>query len=381
MKYLDEISDYTSKVRRKLHQIPELGFNEFKTRDFLKKELENFEFEIYDVAKTGIIAVKRGINKNALAFRADMDALVIKEENDLSFKSRHEGKMHACGHDGHMAIVLGFAKYLSKIEKLNRDIVLIFQPAEEGPGGAEVIVDEGILEKFNIKEVFGLHILPDVKEGKVATIPGAMMAKTGEVDITIKGKGGHGAIPQSTIDTLYVTSQLINNYQSIISRNINPIQGAVMSVGKIKGGQSRNIIAEKVELEGIIRAFDTGVYELIKRRIKEINEGIEKMYGVKISMEIRDMYPPVVNDKKLYDIFKSVIDEEKLEKLDPMMISEDFSYYQREIPGLFFMLGSRNEEKEFIYPLHNARFNFNEEILVEGVKIYIKLCEAMEIFI
>ncbi|MTI65188.1 MAG: amidohydrolase [Firmicutes bacterium] len=381
MKYLDEISDYTSKVRRKLHQIPELGFNEFKTRDYLKKELENFEFEIHDVAKTGIVAVKRGLNKNAIAFRADMDALVIKEENDLSFKSRHEGKMHACGHDGHMAIVLGFAKYLSKIEKLNRDIVLIFQPAEEGPGGAEVIVNEGILEKFNIKEVFGLHILPDVKEGKVATIPGAMMAKTGEVDITIKGKGGHGAIPQSTIDTLYATSQLINNYQSIISRNINPIQGAVMSIGKIKGGQSRNIIAEKVEIEGIIRAFDTGVYELIKRRIKEINEGIKKMYGVKVFMEIRDMYPPVVNDKKLYDIFKSVIDEEKLEKLEPMMISEDFSYYQREIPGLFFMLGSRNEEKDFIYPLHNARFNFNEEILVEGVKIYIKICEAMEIFI
>ncbi|WP_155848312.1 M20 metallopeptidase family protein [Caldisalinibacter kiritimatiensis] len=363
------------KMRRELHRIPEVGFNEVKTSQYIKNKLIDFGFHIEQTAKTGIIGYKEGSSsKGAIAFRADMDGLRIKEETGLSFASEEEGMMHACGHDGHMAILLGLAMYLSRIPKLNRDIVLIFQPAEEGPGGAEVIVKEGILKKYNVEAIFGLHIYPGLGEGRIGARPGAMMAQTGEFDIIIKGKSGHGAMPHASIDAIYVSSQLVINYQSIISRNIEPIQGAVLTIGKIKGGSTRNIIAEEVKIEGTIRAFDIQVYNHIKRRMNEINKGLEKMYNVNVSIQFHDMYPAVVNDKGLFEEFKRALNDD-ITIIKPMMLAEDFSYYQREIPGIFFMLGSRNEELKLTYPLHSCHFNFNEEILRRGLISYIKLCK------
>ncbi|MTI49537.1 M20 metallopeptidase family protein [Sporosalibacterium faouarense] len=379
---LRDLSKKIIEIRRHLHRIPEIGFNEFKTSKFINDYLNELGYETEIVAKTGVIGYKRGnSNKGAIAFRSDIDGLEVTEKTGSSFASEVEGMMHACGHDGHMSILLGLAIYLSNYEQLERDVVLIFQPAEEGPGGAEVIIREGVFKKYNIEKIFGLHILPDIEEGKVGFKSGALMAATGEFDIVIKAKGGHGAMPHTAIDGIYVASQLISNYQSIVSRNIEPIEGGVVTIGKIKGGEARNIIAEKVNMEGTIRAFNPSVYNLIKTRINEINKGLEKMYNIEIDTNIRDMYPAVINDTELCEMFRSILDEDEIINMKPMMISEDFSFYQQEVPGLFFMLGARNEELGYIHPLHNNCFDFNEAILINGVKKYIKICNQLEVIL
>ncbi|RKD32434.1 M20 metallopeptidase family protein [Thermohalobacter berrensis] len=381
MNCLDELKKDIIDIRRSLHQIPEEGFKEVKTSSFIKEKLKNLGFTIENVAQTGILAFRKGDSeKGTIAFRADMDGLNVEEKTGVDYASKEKGMMHACGHDGHMAILLGLALYLSKIEKLKRNILLVFQPAEEGPGGAKVIVENKILEKYNVEAIFGLHIYPNLPEGKIGVKPGPMMAQTGELDIKIKAKSGHGAMPHTTIDGIYVATQLVNSYQSIVSRNIEPIEGAVLSIGKIQGGKARNVIAEEIELEGIIRAFDESVYKKIKKRIYEINSGLEKMYGVNIDVEIRDMYPSVVNDIELYKALKGTVEDSKLVEIKPMMIAEDFAYYQKEVPGLFFMLGSRNEKLGFTYPLHSNKFNFNEDILISGVEIYINICKKFKVF-
>ncbi|QIB26763.1 M20 metallopeptidase family protein [Caloranaerobacter azorensis] len=371
---LSIIGEEMKVIRRDLHKTPETGLNEHKTSNYIIEKLKKYGYTIERVAGTGVVAYKKGTAlKKAIAFRADMDGLRVKEKTGVDYSSREDGMMHACGHDGHMAILLGLANYLSDFE-LNRDIVFLFQPAEEGPGGAEIIVREGVLKKYNVEYIFGLHILPDLEQGKIGVAPGPMMAQTGEFDIKITSKGGHGAMPHTAIDSIYIASQIINNYQSIISRNIEPIEGCVLTIGKIEGGRARNIIADNVRLEGTIRAFSTEVYNKIKERMAEINFGLEKMFNVNIDMEIEDMYPPVVNDYKLFEIFKDIF-KDTVEIIKPMMISEDFSYYQREIPGLFFMLGSRNEKKGYIHPLHSCYFNFDEEILKIGLDAYLRICK------
>lgn len=378
---LNEISSEIINIRKILHQMPEIAFDEIKTSKFIKEKLQEFGFKIESTAKTGVIGFRKGVsNQKAIAFRADMDALRVKEETGLSYSSKEENMMHACGHDGHMSILLGLAMYISKLESINRDIVLIFQPAEEGPGGAEIIIKEGILKKYNVDYIFGLHILPDIEEGKIGVKAGPLMAQAGELDITIKAKSGHGAMPHTAVDGIYIASQLINAYQSIISRNIEPIECGVLTIGEIKGGEARNVIANEVTLKGTIRAFNTEVYNTIKNRIEDINEGLEKMHKIEIETEIRDMYPPVINDQKLFKMFTEVLEEDEIEIIKPMMISEDFSFYQQEIPGLFFMLGSRNEEQNLVYPLHNCHFNFDEKILIHGVNTYLKVCNKLEIF-
>ncbi len=377
---LERIYDNIIEIRRYLHSIPELGFNELKTSKYIKEQLKSFGFDIHSVAKTGVIGFRKGdSDKGAIAFRADMDGLKIIERTNLTFASKEKGMMHACGHDGHMTILLGLAMYLSQIQNLNRDIVLIFQPAEEGPGGAKPIIDAGVFEKYNIEKVFGLHILPDIEEGKIGCKPGALMAQTGEFDIIINAKSGHGAMPHTAIDGIYVASQLISNYQSIISRNIEPIEGAVLSIGKIEGGKARNIIADNVRLEGTIRAFASNVYQNIKSRMHEINKGLERMFNVEINMEIRDMYPAVINDNELFKVFYELLDKDEMVNIKPMMIAEDFSYYQQVVPGLFFMLGSRNESLGYVHPLHSRYFNFNEGILMHGIELYIKICKKFNV--
>lgn len=380
METLQQIGDEMIKIRRKLHQIPEIGFEEYETSNFIKKVLLDYGFEVESIAKTGVIAYKKGdLNNKAIAFRADMDGLKVKEETGVEFCSKNKDMMHACGHDGHMAILLGLAKYLSNHKNLKRDVVLIFQPAEEGPGGAKVIIEEEVLNKYNVEAIFGLHIFPELEEGKIGVRPGPIMAQTGEFDIIIKGKSGHGAMPHTSIDSIYIASQLIMNYQSIISRNIDPIEGSVVTIGKINGGEARNIIANEVRLEGTIRAFKQEVYDTIKGRMKAINEGIEEMFNAEIEMHVKDMYPPVINDENLFDIFRGLLDNDELKIIQPLMLSEDFSYYQREIPGIFFMLGSKNEKLGYVHPLHSCYFNFNEEIFIHGLKTYIKICKKFEI--
>lgn len=364
--------------RNHLHEIPESGFEEFKTSQYIQEVLTQLNVDFEVVVKTGVIAHFKGYApEKTLAFRSDMDGLSVEEKSNHTVHSKHEGYMHACGHDGHMSMLLGLATFLSENKEAIKDnVVLIFQPAEEGPGGAEEIVKEGYLKKYKVDEIYGIHLYPAVKEGKIGIAAGPMMAMTGEFDIDIHAKSAHGAMPQDGIDAIVIASECISAFQNIISRNISPINPAVLTVGKMTAGERRNVIAGHARLEGTIRAFDKGVHGKIKTRIREYLEGIKIAYGVDMDMVFRDMYPPVINDQKLFDDFVATMGQDAFEFLEPQMISEDFSFYQEAVPGLFFFIGTYNEAEGNIYPLHNAKFNFNHRVLTHGVQTYIKVLKA-----
>ncbi len=376
MTLLEKLTQY----RRDLHQIPELGFDLYQTHEYVKKLLISFGYQPLTVAKTGLVAVKEGLSKEAIAFRADMDALPVHEETNVPFQSKYEGKMHACGHDGHTAMLLGFAEYVSQQETPNQTIVFIFQPAEEGPGGAKVIIDEGILKQFNVKKIFGLHVFPGINEGLIGLKEGPMLAKNGEFDYIIKGVSSHGAQPHMGKDAILASSSLVSQFHQIISRYIDPLEPAVITVGTINGGEARNIIANHVEITGTIRAFSDEVYQTLKNRMSEIVRGVELSYGVEITGGVTDYYPPVINDSKLYHMVKNALDTNIVVDLKPYMFSEDFAFYQQEIPGIFSFIGCRNEEKGWIHPLHSCYFNFDEKILVNGVNYYITVSKELKLW-
>ena len=299
-----------------------------------------------------------------------MDALPIQEENDQPYRSQNDGVMHACGHDGHMATLLVFAMHMTQNRAdLKANILFIFQPAEEGPGGAEPMLKAGLFEKYNVKEIYGLHLYPEVEEGRIALRSGPLMAQTGEFDIDIKGKSGHGALPHIGIDSIIIAADLIQRLQTIISREICPIDPAVLTIGRMEGGERRNIIAENVRLEGTVRAFDEKVFQSIFDAMERHMKATEAAYNCEITYDLRTMYPPVVNDEELTKSFMEA-NAEVVQLIEPQMIAEDFSYFQKAAPGIFFFVGTRNADKGFVFPLHNARFNFDEEALLNGVQAY-----------
>lgn len=359
--------------RRELHQIPELGFDLYQTSEYIENELIQMGYQPKRMAKTGWVIHKEGKSKEAILFRTDMDALPVKEETNVSFVSNHEGKMHACGHDGHMAMMLGFASYVSKQNDLNYTVVMIFQPAEEGPGGAKVMIEEGLFDLYDIKACYGIHLYPGLDEGIYGLVSGPMMAQNGEFDIMVKGKSSHGGQPHLGDDAIIASSALIQGFQTIVSRRVNPLDSVVITVGKISGGQARNIVAQEVKLSGTMRAFKPDVYKSVKEWMKQFSEGIEMQYNVKIDHQMLDYYPAVVNDPKLVDHLKSSLNGNQYQVIEPMTVSEDFAFYQQKVPGVFVMLGSRNESKGYRYPLHSCYFNFDENILDKGVKLYIHL--------
>ncbi|MFP4287540.1 MAG: M20 family metallopeptidase [Candidatus Izemoplasmataceae bacterium] len=365
--------------RRQLHQIPEIGFDLYQTHAYIREALTSYGYDIDVVARTGIVVKKTGFSDEAVAFRADMDALSVFEKTNSPFESKTPGKMHACGHDGHMAMLLAFAEYVSKLEKPKKTIVFIFQPAEEGPGGAKVIIDEGVFERYNIKSIYGFHVYPELEEGKIGLVRGPMMAQNGEFDVTILGKSSHGAQPHSGNDAIVATSMLIAQYQMIVSRFADPLVPSVVTVGTIQGGEARNIIAQNVSISGTIRTFDPTNYKKIKDSLNQINQAIEMSHGVKVMMDFRDFYPPVVNDNHLYEAAKSLLDEEETALIRPMMFAEDFAFYQQVVPGLFMMVGTRDESVGYIHPLHSCYFNMNERALLKGVNTYIKLATGLSI--
>lgn len=380
-KAVEGLKEEVIAIRRRLHQIPEAGFEEYKTSVFVINKLKEYGIKSYtNIAQTGIIGYVEGsVGEKTIAFRADMDALTIEEKTDLPYSSRHGGMMHACGHDAHMAILLGLAKFLCENKKMLKDnIVLLFQPAEEGPGGAQPMIEEGIIEKFHIDQIVGLHVFPEVEEGRIGCRPGAMMAQTGEFDIKIHGQSGHGALPQKAKDAIVIGANLISIYQTIISRNINPVEGAVLTVGKMWGGERRNIIAGEVFLEGTLRAFKASNYHKIKSRMQEVAKGLETIYNCSIDLVFRDMYPAVTNDEEMVHTLIKAIGKDNIDWIEPQMISEDFSYFQQKIPGLFFFLGTKNEEKGYTHSLHNCRFAFHEDVLLTGIQVYVNLLRHME---
>ncbi len=370
------LKDEVIAIRRQLHTIPEPGLKEYGTTKYISEYLNNLGIHAeIGPAGTGVIAYIEGKpGSKTIAFRADIDALSVEEQTGVEYCSQNIGFMHACGHDGHAAILLGFAKFLKQLGKeLHSNALLIFQPAEEGPGGAEMIVNAGILAKYKASCIFGLHIYPDIEEGKIGCRPGAMMAQTGEFDLWVKGKSCHGAMPHKGYDALVAASDVVLALNTIVSRYVDPLEPAVVTVGRMICGERRNVIAGEAVLEGTMRAFNDNTYSILRSRVIKIATAISDAYGCEGSYEIRDMYPAVDNDKELFDKLLESLDKEDFILLNPLTISEDFSYYQKQIPGLFLMLGSGNDKKGHSYPLHSNKFNFDEEILILGMQLFYNL--------
>ena len=361
--------EWVTSTRRLLHQIPELGFDLFKTSEYVRSIMESLGYSVESVAKTGWIAFNQGELNEVIAFRADMDALPVSETTNVEFASEHPGKMHACGHDGHMTMLLGLAKRLAK-QQTKYSVVFIFQPAEEGPGGAKIIVNSKLFSSFDIKAIFGIHLYPGLPEGTFGLCEGPMMAQNGEFDLTIRGVSAHGAQPHLGTDAILAQAALIQGFHTIVSRNLNPLDSAVITVGTINGGEARNIIAQSVSVSGTIRAFNEDVYTSLKKRINDVIAGCETSYEVTIESSIRDYYPPVINDRKLVHLAKKTLHENEQTEVQPLMISEDFSFYQQVVPGCFVLLGTKNEEKGYVSPLHSSNFNFDEAVLLKGIDFF-----------
>jgi len=368
-------------TRRALHQMPEPGLQENETTDYIIKHLVKLGLKVErGVSGTGAIAYLEGMEgKKTIAYRADIDALSVDEQTGVEYCSTKPGFMHACGHDGHTAILLNFASYVVKNkDKIKNNLLFIFQPAEEGPGGAEAIVNAGVLEKYNVDCIFGLHIYPEIAEGKAGCRPGAMMAQTGEFDILIKGKSAHGAMPHKGCDALIAAAATVSALNTVVSRNIDPLEPAVLTIGRMECGERRNIIAGEAVLEGTMRSFNEETYTAVRNRLINTVKNIPEGFGCESELVIRDMYPAVNNDIELFEIFRRALGKDNLELIKPMTLSEDFSYYQKKVPGLFFMLGSRNEEQGYINPLHSNKFNFNEDILLTGMQIFENIRKQFE---
>jgi len=373
------IKDSIIKWRRDFHEYPELAFKEHRTGDVILKELRSMGMEPKErVGKTGVTADLQFGDGPMIGLRADMDALPIKETSGLDFSSKNEGVMHACGHDGHMAMLLGAAKVLSDNERsYNGSIRFIFQPAEEGEGGARYMIDDGCLD--GVDEIYGIHVWNYQPVGEVGVKDGPVLAAADMFDIKIKGIGGHGAAPQGTVDAVVVASHLVQAFQTIVSRNTNPLESTVVSIGKINGGHNFNIIADEVSLSGTARAYTENNRNLIKQRMKEIIDGISKTYDAEILLDYKDGYPPTINHpeptKKVLQAATQVVGDNAAAPYLSMG-GEDFAYYLQKKPGCFFFVGSAPNEKElFGTPHHCSHFNMDEKALLIGSSIYLNLID------
>jgi amidohydrolase len=386
-KISEETKEYMINIRRKIHSNPELGFEEFETQKLIINELEKLGIK-YKKIKTGVIAdIGDENSKNCIAFRADMDALPVEEETHLDYSSKIDGKMHACGHDNHIAILLGFAKELVKIKsEMNGKIRLIFQPNEEGQNGSKTLVKAGILE--GVKAIFGLHVKTDLEVSKIGLKYGSIMASVDEFKIILKGKGGHGAIPHKATDSILLGSQIVQSLNCIVSRNINPVNPAVLSVCKFVAGTTFNVIPSQCEMQGTIRSFDKETRDIICEQLKQIVEKFCKVQNVEFEIEINNMNPALINDDNLVSSLKDVIlksdffDKENLIMLkEPSMGGEDFAEYLKYIPGCYFYLGAGNVEKNCIYDWHHPKFNVDEDCLEYGALTFLSIAKNLDFFI
>jgi amidohydrolase len=369
--------------RRHLHQRPELGFQENLTADFIATKLTAWGIEHQTgIAKTGIVATLRGTGEGRVfAIRADMDALPIQEANQVPYKSQHDGKMHACGHDGHVAIALGTAYFLAQNPHLFRGTLkVIFQPAEEGPGGAEPMIGAGVLKNPDVEAIIGLHIWNNLPLGTLGVRAGALMAAVECFRCTIYGKGGHGAIPQQTIDSIIVAAQIVNALQTIVARNINPLDAAVVTVGEFHAGNAVNVIADTAKMSGTVRYFNPELEGMIEKRIEAIIAGICQSHGAKYELDYQKYYPPVINDPKIAELVRSIALEVVETPLGVVpecqtMGGEDMSFFLKQVPGCYFFLGSANRDRGLAYPHHHPRFDFDETVLMMGVEIFTRCVE------
>ncbi len=370
--YLNEIIE----IRRHIHTNPELGFEEYKTSEFIASKLTEFGIPFKKgIAKTGIVALIQCKNpqKITIALRADMDALPILEQNDVKYKSVNEGVMHACGHDAHVACLLGAAKIINSLkEELQGTVKLIFQPSEEMfPGGALAMINEGVLENPKPDLIIGQHVLPTMDSGKMGLKSGKYMASTDEIYLTVKGKGGHGATPELNIDPIVISAHIIIALQQIVSRNARPDVPTVLSFGRVIANGRTNIIPDLVTLDGTLRTFDEVWRAEVHQKITKMAQSIAEGMGGSCDVRIEKGYPFLVNDdkvtKEVSDNAKAFLGEENVEELPLRMTAEDFAYFTQQIPACFYRLGIRNESKGITSNLHTNTFNIDEDSLKTGM--------------
>ena len=367
-------------TRHHLHQFPEIGLSEFKTSDYVAEQLAALGYEVArGLAKTGIVAtLKNGASNRSIGIRADFDALPILEETGLPYASQVPGVMHACGHDGHTAMLLGAAKILAERRNFDGVIHLIFQPAEENFGGARLMIEDGLFERFPCDAVFALHNDPEIPFGHFAVREGPVMAAVDECKITVNGRGGHGAEPQSTADPIVCGASIVMALQTIVSRNIHPLDPTVITVGGFHAGAASNVIPERAEMVLSIRSFDPKVRDQLEQRIRAVAEGQAASYGMGVTVDYERGYDPTINHKAetdfVRDLAVSFAGANKVYDLPrPMMGSEDFAYMLAQRPGSYFFLGTQRTPND--PPLHHPRYDFNDDILPVGTTFWVELAE------
>lgn len=367
------------KWRRDLHQIPELAFEEYKTTRYIKSVLDSYGIKYYSPLETGAVVVfkSKKNTKDTVLFRADIDALPILEENEVSFKSNHEGKMHACGHDGHTTMILGAVieaaeKYRN--EEIGYNSIFVFQPSEECGGGGEVLINNFDFSNFNILASYALHMNPDFVEKSIISKNNEIMASATEYRIMIKGEAAHVGMKHRGVDALNVATMLYQELLKITALSTRSRDTNIVHIGKMWGGDAVNVVADEAHLEGTIRTYSTDNFDLIINKINNIIDGLEHMYGVSITLKISPSYAPVINDTKPYEIIKKVANDENIEYIEltePYLYGEDFSSFSKISKINYSFLGLRNEEKGYISGLHTPTFNFDENILSTGVNYYL----------
>ena len=369
--YFDEVVE----IRRHLHRYPELSFHESDTARYLESLLHKMGLDSQRVAGTGLTGIlgKKDESKKTVALRADMDALPVFEKNKVEYSSKYEGRMHACGHDAHSAMLIGALKILRELENAcNGNIRYIFQPGEEKlPGGAWEMIQAGVLENPRPDLIIGQHVYPELNTGQLGFRPGPYMASTDEIYLTIKGKGGHGAMPNQYEDTVYLATLIIQSLQQIVSRKSPPTIPTVLSFGKIIANGATNVIPDEVYIEGTFRTMDEKWREKAHRLIWEISRSIVRPTTAKCDVQIKKGYPVLKNDeastKQAEQYSKELLGKNRIKPLEIRMTAEDFAYYTREIPGIFYRLGVRNKSRGIISPLHSSSFNIDEKALETGM--------------
>lgn len=375
--HIDKTIDEMVAIRHQIHENPELGFNELKTGDKVASLLKSWGFDVVrGVGKTGIVGtLKVGHGKKIIGIRADMDALPIEEETNLDYSSKNEGVMHACGHDGHTTILLTAARYLAETKNFDGTVRVIFQPAEESYGGGKKMIDDGLFEKFPCDRIYGLHNWPGFPSGTLRFTKGPMMASVDTAYITVRGKGGHGARPETTIDPIVAASSIVMALQTIVSRNVPPLEAALVTVGMFKGGSVSNVIPEEVKMELTIRAFSAKIRDLLQERICKLAKSQAESYGAKAIINYERGYPVTVNDVESIDfalgVAKQVVgDKNVVENAEPLTPSEDFSYMLEKVPGAYIIMGNGDSAG-----LHTPHYNFNDDGIAVGATLWGALVE------
>ena len=383
MPIINRIADFHSDMtawRRDIHAHPETAFEEHRTAEVVAKKLAEFGIEVHrGLAGTGVVGTLRGARSGtrAIALRADLDALHIHEKNGFAHASENEGRMHACGHDGHTTMLLGAARYLAETRNFAGTVHFVFQPAEENEGGARRMIEEGLFEQFPVEGVYGMHNWPGLPAGKFAVRPGPMMASFDIFEIVVAGKGGHAAMPHEGTDPVVVAAQLVTALQAIVSRNTHPLESAVISVTQIHGGDTWNVIPDEVVLRGTTRSFRPEIQDLVERRMREVAENLCAAHGARMKWRYERRYPATINAGGETETAAAVLgeivgDENVRRDVLPSMGSEDFAFMLQEKPGSYVWIGNGGSAN-----LHNAGYDFNDEILPLGASYWARLVERV----